>query len=74
MLIISPTDDAAFVAACQAAVGIGTSPAQLQSALRAAYPRVVVRRRELMGERFTIWYVYRDGRWVPPGTRNPEEQ
>jgi hypothetical protein len=74
MLILRPPDDRAFVAASRAAVGIGTTPSQLERALRATYPHAVVRRRELIGERFTIWYVYRDGHWVPPGTRSPEEE
>lgn len=74
MLILSPPDDHAFVAASRAAVGIGSSPAQLELALRVLYPHAIVRRRELIGERFTIWYVYRDGHWVPPGTRRPDGQ
>jgi hypothetical protein len=40
------------------------SPAMLESLLRQAYPKVVVRRRELSSESTEIWYVYRDGRWT----------
>ena len=73
MLILSPPDDHDFATASLDAVGERTLPADLQSALRTKYPSAVVRLRELMGERFAIWYVYRDGHWVPPGTRRPED-
>ena len=42
-----------------------TDPSQLQSGLRAAFPKAVVRRRELSSESTEMWYVYRDGRWSP---------
>lgn len=42
-------------------------PAELQAALRDRYPRCVVRSRDLSGETASVWYVYRDGRWSPPG-------
>jgi hypothetical protein len=41
-------------------------PALLEDGLRPAYPLVHVRPRDLAGERELIWYVYRDGRWLPP--------
>ena len=46
------------------------TPSELEEQLRRHYPRVVVRPRELTGESFTIWYVYRDGHWIsgPAGT------
>ena len=72
MLILSPPDDHAFVTAARSAVEIGMSPAQLELILRARYPNAVVRERELIGERFEIWYVYRDGHWIPPTKRSME--
>ena len=53
MLILSPPDDHLFVAAARDAVENSTTPAQLQSLLRARYPSAVVRQRDLIGERFT---------------------
>ena len=72
MLILSPPDDHAFVTAARTAVDVATTPAELELALRARYPKAVVRQRELIGERFTIWYVYRDGHWIPPRNRSME--
>lgn len=40
------------------------APAQLERRLRRLFPRVVVRERALSGEA-PIWYVYRDGGWLP---------
>ena len=66
-LVLNPRNDAAFVAFAQAALGNGvTSPAAFQERLRERYPQAVVRQRELASEPFTIWYCYRDGRWVRP--------
>ncbi len=72
MLILSPPDDQAFVAEAQSAVEVGMTPAQLELILRAQYPNAVVRERELIGERFEIWYVYRDGHWTPTGHKSKE--
>jgi hypothetical protein len=71
-LILNPRQDARFVAVAEAIVAEGVvSPGRLQERLRQQYPRVVVRPRELTGESFTIWYVYRDGHWItgPEGIR-----
>jgi len=38
----------------------------LQQRLRERYPLAAVRPRDLSSERTAIWYVYRDGHWVPP--------
>lgn len=66
-LVLNPRNDAAFVAFAEAALGDGvTSPAAFQERLRERYPQAVVRQRELASEPFTIWYCYRDGRWVRP--------
>jgi len=42
-----------------------TDPDVLQDRLIRLFPRVVVRSRDISGER-PAWYVYRDGRWSPP--------
>jgi len=67
-LVLNPSDDEQFRIDVEASVedGIGT-PAQLQGKLRKRYPQVVVRPRELAGERAQVWYVYLHGHWVRPG-------
>jgi hypothetical protein len=64
-LVVNPRTDTAFVAMAERLVAGGVpSPEDLQLRLRGEYPDAVVRARELAGEAFTIWYVYRDGHWV----------
>ena len=64
-LVVNPRDDTTFVALAEGLVADGArSPRELQDRLRREYPEAVVRARELDGEAFTIWYVYRDGHWV----------
>ena len=72
-LILNPRDDAPFAALAEQLVseGVGTA-AELQQRLQAAYPKAVVRARELTGEPFTIWYVYRDGHWISGPVGAPE--
>ena len=66
-LVLNPRNDAAFVDFAEAALGDGvTTAAAFQERLRQRYPLAVVRQRELASEPFTIWYCYRDGRWVRP--------
>jgi len=68
VLITNPPDDAAFAEDASAGVDAGSStPADLQRSLRERYPRAVVRARELSSEPSEVWYVYREGTWVPPG-------
>ena len=65
-LVLNPRDDVRFVALAEALASDGiASPLELQERLRHDYPDAVVRARELAGEAFTIWYVYRDGHWIP---------
>jgi hypothetical protein len=65
-LVLNPREDTSFVALAEAIVAEGVdSPGELEGKLRPHYPSVVVRARELEGETFTIWYVYRDGHWIP---------
>jgi hypothetical protein len=67
-LVLNPTDDAEFRSLATALVESGAStPTELQDQLREQHPEAIVRPRELAGESALIWYVYRDGRWVPPG-------
>ena len=57
-----PSSDAVFARAVERAlddVSI-TSTHGLEDALRASYPTVLVRPRELSGELLPTWYVYRD--------------
>jgi hypothetical protein len=64
-LVLNPRDDDRFVALAEAIVSTGiATPLEFQERLRHDYPEAVVRARELTGEAFTIWYVYRDGHWI----------
>lgn len=74
-LVVNPTDDRDFADAAEAAVDDGAdSTATLERHLRAAYPLATVHARELAGEPTTIWYVYREGRWVPSRSRRGGEE
>ena len=67
VLIVNPADDADFAADAHARLeedGADT-PSSLQRSLRERYPRAVVRARELSSEPSQVWYVYREGTWVP---------
>jgi hypothetical protein len=73
-LVLNPRHDIGFVTLAEAIVSGGIdSPGALQERLREQYPSVVVRARELNGEPFTIWYVYRDGHWIPGLAETREE-
>lgn len=73
-LVVNPRHDIDFVTRAAAIVAGGIdSPSALQDRLREHYPRVVVRARELNGEPFTIWYVYREGHWIPGLAQAPGE-
>jgi hypothetical protein len=70
-LVVNPADDKDFAEAVNVAVSeADRSPETVAATLRADYPNVVVRARTLAGEPFPMWYVYRDGHWVPPGRTN----
>ena len=63
-LVCLPTRDGAFatrVEEVMAAIPDVTAPEDFEAALRASYPRVIVRPSELAGLRTPTWYVYRDG-------------
>jgi len=64
-LVLNPPDDEEFRSAALDLVEDGAdTPTALEAGLRRRYPRALVRPRDLAGERSSIWYVYRDGRWV----------
>lgn len=66
ILIAIPVDDSKFASRAQQILSDGVSgPAALQAALRIDYPKAIVRARELSSEPQTVWYVYREGRWIP---------
>lgn len=66
VLIINPRSDHEFVERARTAAANGAvDPATLADQLRVSYPSVVVRPRELSSEPVTVWYVYREGHWIP---------
>ena len=69
-LVVNPATDRAFRDFAEQAVkSLGAAaPADLQRKLRARYPRAVARARDLHGEALAVWYVYREGYWVLPGS------
>ena len=66
VVICLPSADLAFRAAVQAALEASAeaTPSELEARLRSLYPGVLVRERELSGERDPVWYAYRDGTYV----------
>jgi hypothetical protein len=66
-LVTNPADDQGFADEAERLVVQARSPDELERLLRASYPAVIVRRRELSGEPTQTWYVYRDGRWTASG-------
>ena len=69
ILVINPRSDSAFVRDVKVQLDGLQRPEDLAQRLRARYPDVVVRPRELSAERAAVWYVYRDGRWTSEGIR-----
>jgi hypothetical protein len=68
-LLINPRSDHVLTERAAFLVLDGArSPADLESALRDAYPHVIVRERDLSHEALTVWYVYREGSWIPSET------
>jgi hypothetical protein len=63
-VIVNPASDRVFGETVRRLAAATSDPSVLQGQLRHVYPEAVVRRRELSGERFVVWYVYRDGYWV----------
>jgi hypothetical protein len=68
-LVTNPGSDRELRALAETLVRDGaTTPADLAARLRDRYPRVVVRQRELSDEQLVVWYVYREGLWIPSET------
>ena len=65
---VYPPDAASFAELVDASAEIASAPHELEALLRQTFPHAVVRSRGLSGESVEVWYVYRDGVWVPPGT------
>lgn len=65
-LIVNPLDDVVFAQFAQLLVDHGVmSAADFELRLRTEYPQATVHARELASETWVVWYVYRDGHWVP---------
>jgi hypothetical protein len=70
-LVLNPTADEQFRSDVERAIRDGASdPDRLTASLRAAYPRVVARRRDISHEPLEVWYVYREGSWRSDLARN----
>ena len=68
-LMINPRSDHLLTERAEALVLDGAhTPAELQAGLRDSYPHVIVRERSLSHEAVVVWYVYREGSWVPSET------
>jgi hypothetical protein len=67
VLVVNPRTDASFVAFVHDQVSSlhDIDPLSLQVRLRERHPAATVHARLLSSEPSIIWYVYRDGRWVP---------
>ncbi|MEP7378414.1 MAG: hypothetical protein ABI725_02520 [Chloroflexota bacterium] len=66
VLIINPRSDEVFGRDVASLAEGAWLPAELQSRLRdQGYPLALVRARELAGQVEAIWYVYREGHWIP---------
>lgn len=69
ILVVNPRSDVAFVGFVREQVdgNPDDGPATFQDRLRQRYPEATVHLRVLSNEPSVVWYVYRDGRWTPPG-------
>ncbi len=65
-LLINPSSDTAFGAWVRGVFAESTTARQFEERIRVRYPSAAVRTRELSGEPFAVWYVYRDGSWTAP--------
>ena len=63
---LNPRSDATFVRTVESILASPiTTASELELRLRERYPAAVVRERDMSGEQHPVWYVYRDGGWVP---------
>ena len=68
-LMVNPRSDDELVERATALVQNGArTPGELETGLRDRYPLVKVRERSLSHEAVTVWYVYREGSWIPSET------
>jgi hypothetical protein len=68
-LVVNPSDDDEFSDYAHRLLTDWITPEEFRQRLRARYPRAVAHERQLTGEPARVWYVYREGRWIP--TRPP---
>ena len=68
-LLVNPPTDARLRETLDAMLDerAPATPAELEALARPMYPRLVVRARSLEHESVVVWYVYREGYWVPAG-------
>ena len=71
-IVSIPSSDATFAQVVESILQRGTIGTEhdLETALHPLYPLATVRGRELSGERFATWYVYRDRTFRPPRDRS----
>jgi hypothetical protein len=60
---LNPRSDARFARIVELLIEGADGPEDLEARLRRSYPDALVRERDLADEP-SVWYVYRDGRWV----------
>jgi hypothetical protein len=74
VLFLNPANDQAFRRLVDGLIDRGVTDApELERRLRATYPEAVVRPRDLADEPTSVWYIYREGHWVPPEYREREK-
>jgi hypothetical protein len=68
-LMVNPRSDVVLTQrATTLVLNRARTPSELEAALRDRYPRVRVRERSLSHESVAVWYVYREGSWIPSET------
>jgi hypothetical protein len=67
VLVVNPRTDSLFVEYVRKQIDDlpDAEPHVLEQRLRKHHPAATVHARVLAGEPTTVWYVYRDGRWIP---------
>lgn len=65
ILVVNPSHDETFREFAGRLLAEWMSLGEFETKLRARYPRAAVHARELASEPRIIWYVYREGHWVP---------
>jgi hypothetical protein len=67
VLVVNPRTDVSFVAYVREQLdGLDDKdPMALQLRLRERHPAATVHARLLSSEQSVVWYVYREGRWIP---------